>query len=84
MFVKKTFYLLLSLSHSSVVDVIFDISSTILVMIPVETVFSGGGLAPISHVKSTLALFLTLGLNCQRRFILLTLGIAYLIPLLVY
>ena len=58
--------LALVLVHSTVVDTIFDISSTILVMVPVDAGYSGG-LAPILLVRSTLALHLTLGSNCQRR-----------------
>ena len=63
---KKKFLLALVLVHSTVVDTIFDTFSTILVMVPVDAGFSGG-LDPISLVRSTLALHLTLGSNCQRR-----------------
>ena len=38
----KTILLALVLVYSTVVDIIFDISSTILVMVPVEAGFSGG------------------------------------------
>ena len=65
----KIFLFALVLVNSTVVDIIFDISLTILVMVPVEAGFSGG-LDPISLVRSTLALLLTSGLNCQRRYIL--------------
>ena len=65
----KIFLVALVFVHSTVVDVIFDISLTILVMVPVEVGFSGG-LDPILLVRSTLALLLTLGSNCQRRYIL--------------
>ena len=65
----KTFLLPLVLVHSIVVGIILDISSTILVMVPVEAVIFGG-LDPISLIRSTLAPFLALGLNWQRRYIL--------------
>ena len=55
--------------HFIVVGVIFGISVTILVMVPVEAVFSGG-LDPISLVRSTLVLLLALGSNYWRRYIL--------------
>ena len=61
---KKIFLLALVLVHSTVVDTIFDISLTILVMVPVDTGFSRG-LAPILHIRSTLALHLALVSNCQ-------------------
>ena len=54
---------LLALVHSTVVNIIFDTSSTILVMVPVDAGFSWG-LAPILLIRSTLALHLTLGSNC--------------------
>ena len=61
----KNFFLLgLVLVHFTVVDTIFDISSTILVMVPVDGGFSRG-LTPILHIRSTLVLHLTLGSNCQ-------------------
>ena len=59
---KKIF--LLALVHSTVVDTIFDTSLTILVMVPVDAGFSLG-LTPILLIRSTLALHLALGLNCQ-------------------
>ena len=62
MLVKK-FLLALVLVHSTVVDIIFDTSSTILVMVLVDAGFSWG-LSPMSFIRSTLALHLTLGLNC--------------------
>ena len=62
MLVKKTF--LLALVHSTLVDTIFDTSLTILVMVPVDAGFSWG-LAPISLIRSTLVLHLTLGSNFQ-------------------
>ena len=66
MLVKK---FLLALVHSIVAGIIFGISLTILVMAPVEALFYGG-LDPISLVRSTLALLLVLGSNCQRKYIL--------------
>ena len=63
---KNFFLLALVLVHSTVADAIFDISSTILVMVPVNARFSRG-LAPILHIRSTLVLHLTLGSNCRRR-----------------
>ena len=65
----KIFLLALVLVHSIVHGIIFGISLTILVMVPVEAVLSGG-LDPIMLFRSTLALLLTLGSNCQRRYIL--------------
>ena len=61
---KKIF--LLALVHYTVVDTIFDISLTILVIVPVDAGFSSG-LAPILHIRSTLALHLMLGSKCRRR-----------------
>ena len=61
---KEKCLLALVLVHSTVVDTIFVTSSTILVMVPVDAGFSGG-LDPISLIRSTLALHLTLGSNCQ-------------------
>ena len=51
---------------NSTVVVIFGVYLTILVMVPVEAVFSGG-LEPIMLFRITLVLLLTLGLDCQRR-----------------
>ena len=80
---EKKLLLALVLVHSIVVGIIFGISLTILVMVAVEVVVSGG-LDPILLIKLTLALLLTLGSNCQRRYYTLTLGIAYLILYLIY
>ena len=60
---------LLALVHSTGVDIIFDISLTIMAKVPVDAGFSGE-LDPILVVRSPLALHLTLGSNCQRRYIL--------------
>ena len=66
----KKFLLALVLFHSTiVVSIIFGVSSTILVMVPVEAVFLGLQ-EPIMLFRSTLVLLLTLGLDCQRRYIL--------------
>ena len=71
--------LALVLVHSTiVVSISFGVSSTILVMVPVEAILFGG-LDPITLFMSTLALFLALGSNCQRRYILKILVILYLI-----
>ena len=51
------------LVHSTVVNTIFDTSSAILVLVPVDGGFPGW-LDPISLISSTLALYLTLGSNC--------------------
>ena len=66
MLVKKIL-LALVLVHSIII--IFGVSSTILVMVPVEAVFSGE-LEPIALSRSTLALLLTLDLDSWRRYIL--------------
>ena len=59
MLVKK-FLLGLVIVLSLVIGIIFDISLTILVMVPVEVVISGK-LDPILLVRSTLALLLVIG-----------------------
>ena len=64
----KTFLHALVFAHSIVVGIIFGISLTILVMVPVEAVVSGG-LDPILLVRSTLVPLLALGSNFQRRYI---------------
>ena len=64
----KIFLLVLVLVHSTVVGIISDISLTILVMVPVEAVFSEG-LNPILLIRSTLVSLLALGSNCQRIYI---------------
>ena len=59
---KKKFLLALVLVHSTIVVIIFGVSSTILVIIPVEVVFSGVQ-EPIMLSRSTLAPLLTLALD---------------------
>ena len=67
---KKKFLLALVIVQSTIVaSIIFGVSSTILVMVPVEAVLFGG-FDPITLFRPTLVLLLTLGLNCQRRYIL--------------
>ena len=60
----KFFLLALVLVLSTVVDIIFDTFLTVLVIVPIDAGFSCR-LAPILLIRSTLALHLTLGLNCQ-------------------
>ena len=60
----KKILLSLALVHSTVVDTIFDTSLTILVMVPVDAGFSWG-LDHMLLIRSTLALHLALGSNCQ-------------------
>ena len=74
---------LLALVHSTVVDVIFDTSSTILVMVPVDAGFFGG-LDPISSIRSTLVLHLAFRFKLSMKIDELDLEIAYLIHLLIY
>ena len=64
--VCKKIFTALVLVHSTVHDAIFDTFLTILVMVPVDAGFSGG-LDPISLIRSTIVLHLTLGLYCQWR-----------------
>ena len=65
----KKILLALVLVHSTIVVIIFGVSLTILVMVPVEVVFLGVQ-EPIMLSRSTLALLLTLGLDSQIRYIL--------------
>ena len=66
----KKFLLALVLVHSTiVVSIIFGVSLTILVMAPAEVVLSGV-LEPITLFRLTLALIITLGSNCWRKYIL--------------
>ena len=80
---KKTFLLALVLVHSTVVDTIFDTSSTILVTAPVDAGFFGGVRSHFS-IRSTFVLNLTFRLELLMKIDELALDIAYLIPLLIY
>ena len=63
MLVKKILHALVLVHSTIAVGIIFGISLTILVMVPVEVVLSGQ-MDPIMLIRSTLAPLLTLGSNC--------------------
>ena len=76
--VKK---ILLALVCSIVIDTAFDTFVTILVMVPVYAVFSGGQ-GPISPIQPTLVLHLTFRFRLPHNRDKLTFWIAYLVYLL--
>ena len=72
-----------ALVHSTVLDTIFDTSSTILVMVPIDAGFFRV-LDPILSIRQTLALHLVFRFKLWDDIDKLALGIAYLIHLLIY